>query len=58
MAKIQQKIADQFLTKLAESKVLDQERIHEIGELLGDGRKVKADDLVRIFSLPPGGDFK
>jgi hypothetical protein len=57
MATIQQTIADKFLAKLAQSKVLDAERIDEIRGLLGDGKKVKAEDLVRIFSLPPGGDL-
>jgi hypothetical protein len=57
MATIQQTIAEKFLAKLAEAKVLDIERIDEIRVLLGDGKKVKAEDLVRIFSLPPGGDL-
>ncbi len=57
MATIQNIIAEKFLAKLSESKVLDAERIDEIRDLLSDSKKVKADDLVRIFSLPPGGDL-
>jgi len=38
-----------FLAKLTDATVLDSERIDEIRGLLGDGKKVKAEDLVRIL---------
>lgn len=58
MATLQQRIAEKFLTKLAESKQVDVERIDQLRQLLADGKKLKADDLVKIFSLPVGGDIK
>jgi len=38
-----------FLAKLTDATVLDSERIDEVRGLLGDGKKVKAEDLVRIL---------
>jgi hypothetical protein len=58
MVTLQQQIATKFLAKLAESKDVDQEKIDQLRTLLVDGKKVKAEDLVRIFSLPAGGDLK
>jgi hypothetical protein len=58
MATLQQQIAEKFLAKLAESKQVDAEKIEQLGQLLTDGKKVKADDFVKIFSLPAGGDVK
>ena len=58
MATLQQKIAKKFLAKLAESKDVDTESIDQLRNLLADSKKVKADDLVKIFSLPAGGDLK
>ena len=50
MATLQQRIAEKFLTKLAESNQVDAERIGELRKLLADGKKLKADDLVKISS--------
>ncbi len=58
MATLQQQIADKFLAKLAESKDVDAEKIDQLRTLLANGRKPKADDFVKIFSLPAGGDLK
>jgi hypothetical protein len=58
MATLQQQIAEKFLAKLAESKVLDAERIDQLRILLADSKKLKADEFVKIFSLPAGGDLK
>jgi len=58
MATLQQKIAETFLAKLAESKDADPEKIDHLRELLANSKKLKADDLVTIFSLPAGGSFK
>ena len=52
MATLQQQIAEKFLAKLAESKDADAERIERLRKLLADGKKLKVDDLVKIFSLP------
>ncbi|MGH8627559.1 MAG: hypothetical protein ACREYC_20590 [Gammaproteobacteria bacterium] len=58
MATLQQQIAEKFLAKLAESKDLDAERIDQLRKLLANSKKLKADDLVKIFSLAAGGDLK
>ena len=58
MATLQQKIAEKFLAKLADSKDVDGAKLDQLRSLLADGKKPKAEDLVRIFSLPAGGDLK
>jgi hypothetical protein len=58
MATLQQKIADKFLAKLTESKDVDAESIDQLRTLLTESKKLKADDLVKIFSVPAGGDLK
>lgn len=58
MATLQQQIAEKFLAKLAESKDVDTQKIEQLRKLLADSRKLKADDFVKIFSIPAGGDVK
>jgi hypothetical protein len=58
MATLQQKIAEKFLAKLADSKDVDAAKIDQLRSLLANGKKPKAEDFVRIFSLPAGGDLK
>lgn len=58
MATLQQKIVEKFLTKLASSKDVDPAKVEALRILLADGKKPKADDFVRIFSLPAGADLK
>jgi hypothetical protein len=58
MATLQQQIAEKFLAKLAESKDVDATKIGQLKALLADGKKLKAEDLVKVFSLPAGGDLK
>jgi len=58
MATLQQQIAEKFLVKLADSKDLDADKIDQLRTLLASGKKPKADDFVKIFSLPAGGDLK
>lgn len=58
MTTLQQKIAEKFLAKLAESKDMDTESINQLRNLLADSKKLKADDLVKIFSFPADGDLK
>jgi hypothetical protein len=55
MATLQQQIAEKFLAKLAESKDVNAEKIDQLRSLLTDGKKLKADDFVKIFSRPAGG---
>ena len=58
MPMLQQQIADKFLARLAESGTLDAERTEKLRVLLAGTKKVKADDLVKLFSAPGGGDIK
>jgi len=58
MTTLQQKIADRFLVKLAESKNFDSMIIDQLRALLAEGRSLKADDFVKVFSGPVGGDLK
>ncbi|HET6177537.1 MAG TPA: hypothetical protein VFE61_11435 [Candidatus Sulfotelmatobacter sp.] len=58
MATLQQQIANKFLKKLAESKKVDADKIEQLEKLLAQGKKLKADEFVKIFSLPAGVDME
>jgi hypothetical protein len=58
MAKLQNEIAGSFLEKLEESPDVTPEMVAALRELLSAGKKLKADDLVKVFSPSPGGDVK
>jgi hypothetical protein len=58
MPTLQQQIVTKFLAKLAESKDVDAEKLVQLRDLLANNKKVKAEDFVKIFSLPAGGDLK
>jgi len=58
MATLQKNIAAKFLATLAEGAEVDSEKIEKIRELLEDGKKPKADDFIKIFSTPTGGDVR
>jgi hypothetical protein len=59
MPTIQQMIAERFLQKLADSGALDEDKLGQLRALLADSnKKPKADDFVKIFSTPAGGDIK
>jgi hypothetical protein len=55
MTTLQQTVVETFLADLASSKSLDEAKIEALRKLLADNPKVKADDLVKIFSSD-GGD--
>ena len=55
---LQQTIVDQFLEKLAESKDLDAAKVEQLAKLLATAKKVKPDELIKVFSQPAGGDLK
>lgn len=57
MPTLQQQVAEKFLAKLAETKEVDAAKIEHLRALFAEGKKPKADDFVRIFSLPAGGDL-
>jgi hypothetical protein len=58
MATLQQQIAEKFLVKLTESKDVDAAKIDQLRNLLTENKKLKAEDFVKIFMLPAGGDLK
>lgn len=58
MSTLQQKVAQKFLAKLAEAGTLETERIEQLRRLLSGGKKLRAEDLVKLFSTPAGGDVK
>jgi hypothetical protein len=58
MPTLQQTIAEQFLARLAESGALDADRIKQLSALLASDKKPKADDFVKLFAQPAGGDIK
>ncbi|GAA5665612.1 MULTISPECIES: hypothetical protein [Alphaproteobacteria] len=58
MVTLQQDIAKKFISALEEGKELDSDKVEEIRKLLSDDKKIKADDFVKIFSTPVGGDVK
>lgn len=58
MAKLQDEIAEIFLAKLKDSADLTPEMIDGLRKLLSAEKKLKVDDLVKVFSPPAGGDVK
>jgi hypothetical protein len=58
MSTIQEQIAEKFLTKLAASKDVDAAKIDQLRSVLADSKKPKADDFVKIFMFPAGGDLQ
>ena len=58
MATLQQRIAGRFLEQLSKSGNVDEEKINKIKDLLGKSKKPKAEEFVKIFTLPAGGDLK
>lgn len=58
MPTLQQKIADEFLAKLAQSKDADPTKIEQLRKLLTEKKKPTAEEFVKIFSLPAGGELK
>lgn len=58
MPTLPQEIATQFLANLSTTGKVDATTIEHLRVILADGKKIKAEDLVRIFSRPVGGDIK
>ena len=58
MPTLQQTIAAKFLAKLGEADDVDTEKIEQLRNLLGNDKKAKAEDFVKIFTAPAGGDVK
>jgi hypothetical protein len=58
VAKLQDEIAHAFLEKLRESTDVTPEMIEALRQLLSAKKKLRADDLQRVFAPPLGGDVK
>jgi hypothetical protein len=58
MATLQQQITDKFLAKLSESKHVDADLIEHLRSVLSDTKRLRGDDLAKIFSLAGVGDPK
>jgi hypothetical protein len=54
MATLQQTISEQFLNKLAEAENISPEKINQLRALLGQNKRPKPEDFVKIFSLSSG----
>lgn len=58
MAKLQNEIAATFLGKLKEIPDVTPEMLAALSDLLSATKKLNADDLVKVFSPPAGGEVK
>jgi hypothetical protein len=58
METLQQKIASKFIATLRDGKALDVSKVEQLQELLANSKKPKADDFIKIFTAPVGGDVK
>ena len=56
MTTIPQQIAEKFFAELSESANIDAEMIEKIRRLFAANGKLKADDLIKIFSPSPEED--
>ena len=58
MPTLQQQIAEKFLARLADSSDVNADQVEQLQDLLETGKKIKPDDLVKVFTLPAAGDLK
>jgi hypothetical protein len=58
VATLQQTIAKKFLDSLSGSDAVNADQIEQLRKLLADSKKVKAEDLVKIFTAAEDGDVK
>jgi hypothetical protein len=59
MPTLHQTIAEKVLAKLAELKDFDAEKVSGLRRLLlAEDKRIKSEDLVKVFSAPAGGDIE
>jgi hypothetical protein len=58
VATLQQTIAKKFLDNLSGSAAANANQIEQLRKLIADGKSVKAEDLVKIFTAAEDGDVK
>ncbi|QKS10004.1 hypothetical protein HT745_16655 [Pseudosulfitobacter pseudonitzschiae] len=56
MASLQDSVVKKFLETLSNDEKFDASKTQKLETLLKESRKIKADDLAEIFSLPDGGE--
>jgi anti-sigma28 factor (negative regulator of flagellin synthesis) len=54
VATIQKTIREAFLAKLTASGTVDAQKIEQLRALMENGKKLKVDDVVRLFSSASG----
>ena len=57
MAALQQAVTEKFLESLTEDATFDRAKIDKLEALLTEGKKIRADDLIAVFTLPEGGEI-
>jgi hypothetical protein len=58
MTTLYQQISESFLTRLSSAKAVDSKMIEQLRMLFADGKKLKTEDLVKIFSGVDAGEIK
>jgi hypothetical protein len=58
MATLYERIEEKFLAELEKSKDVSAKKIEALRPLFADGKKLKADDLVRIFTSADDDEVK
>ena len=58
MTTLQEQIAQLFLAALSGSKEVDAEKLEHLRTLLATNKRPKAEDFIKIFALPAGGELK
>jgi hypothetical protein len=58
MQTIQQRIAEKCLAKLTQSAEVDGPMLDQLQRILLQDKKLKVEDLVKVFSQPAGGDIQ
>lgn len=58
MPTLQAIIAEKFFAKLSATDEVDESKVGQLRTLFSAGKKIKVDDLVKIFALPPGSELK
>ena len=57
MPTLQEQIVEKFLASLAESPAWDAARVEKLRQVLTAEKAAKAEDFVRVFAMPAGGDI-
>jgi hypothetical protein len=53
MSNLQKAIADKFIDALGKENSFDADMVKNLRDLLGSNKKLKSDDLVKVFTSSP-----